>query len=287
MKRDLLKIIEDKSPDFSKGQRRIAQYIAENYDKAAFLTAAKLGEAVNVSESTVVRFADELGFDGYPELQQALQEFVKNQLKSFQRVEVTNQLIGNGDALDKIMLSDIELIKQTHESIDRKNFNEAVDAIVNAKRIYIIGVRSSSSLAAFLNHNFRMIFDDVRFVQTTSGSEMFEQIIQMEKGDVLFAISFPRYSSRLINAVEYAKKHDVDVIALTDTEQSPIAQYADQLLLAQSDMVSFVNSLCAPLSIINAIVAAVSIKKQDDLTNRLRSLETIWDEYDVYDKINR
>ena len=284
MKRDLLSIIEEHSKDFSKGQRRIAQYITENYDKAAYMTASKLGAIVDVSESTVVRFANELGFDGYPELQRAMQGFVRTKLTSFQRVEVTNKLIGDRDVLEKTLSSDVEKIKHTYEQIDRKSFADAVDAIAGAKRIYIIGMRSSANLAGFLNYNLRMIFDDVRFVQTSSGGEIFEQLLQIGEGDVLVAISFPRYSKRIINAVEFAKRSGSSVIVLTDTPQSPIAPMADQLLLAQSDMASFVDSLVAPLSIINAIIVALARKKQDELTERLRRLEQIWDEYDVYDK---
>jgi len=284
MKRDLLNLIEDHYPKFSKGQRRIADYILKSYDKAAYMTASKLGTLVDVSESTVVRFAIELGYEGYPDMQRAMQEFVRTKLTSFQRIEVTNNLIGDGDLLEKVLSSDIEKIKHTCENIDRASFNGAVDAVVKAKRIFIIGIKSSSNLAGFLNHNLRMIFDDVKLLQTTSGSELFEQLIGINKDDVLIAISFPRYSKSVKNAVEFAKNAGADVIALTDTEQSPIAPSADQLLLAESDMASFVDSLVAPLSIINALVVAVAKKKQDELKDRLSQLEQIWDEYDVYDK---
>ena len=283
MNGDLLKKIENRMSDFSKGQRLIASYILERYEKAAYLTAAKLGAIVGVSESTVVRFANELGYDGYPDFQHSLQEIIRNRLTSFQRIEVTNNLIGDGNVLDKVLLSDAEKIRRTMEEIDHASFEEAVDCIVEAKRIYIIGVRSSSSLAGFLNFNFRMIFDNVKFVQTTSGSEMFEQIMRIGEGDVMIAISFPRYSKRIINAVEYARSKNANVVALTDSKISPIAQYANQLLIAQSDMASFVDSLVAPLSIINAMIVAVSRKKQDELTERLRILEEVWEQYDVYD----
>ena len=283
MNGDLLKAIENKMPKFSKGQRLIAAYILEHYDKAAYMTAARLGAIVGVSESTVVRFAIELGYDGYPDFQHSLQEIIRNRLTSFQRIEVTNNLIGDGNVLDKVLLSDAEKIRRTMEEIDHALFEEAVDRIISAKRIYIIGVRSSSSLAGFLNFNFRMIFDNVKFVQTTSGSEMFEQIMRIGEGDVMIAISFPRYSKRIINAVEYARSKNANVVALTDSKLSPIASYANQLLIAQSDMASFVDSLVAPLSIINAIIVAVSRKKQDELTERLRVLEEVWEHYDVYD----
>ena len=270
-------------PSFSKGQKLIADYILKHYEKAAYLTASKMGALVGVSESTVVRFAIELGFSGYPEFQHSLQEIIRNRLTSFQRIEVTNNLIGDGNVLDKVLLSDAEKIRRTMEEIDHSSFEEAIDRIISANRIYIIGVRSSSSLAGFLNFNLRIVFDNVKFVQTTSGSEMFEQIMRIGEGDVMIAISFPRYSKRIINAVEYARSKNADVVALTDSKMSPIAAYASQLLIAQSDMASFVDSLVAPLSIINAMIVAVSRKKQDVLTERLRVLEEVWEKYDVYD----
>ena len=284
MTADILSCIHNKMSGFSKGQKRIAAYILESYDKAAFQTAGTLGRTVNVSESTVVRFAIEVGFDGYPEMQRALQELIRTRLTAVQRVDVTNSLIGEDDVLDKVLGSDADKIRRTLDEIDRKSFGEAVDKIVSARSIYIIGVRSSSTLAGFLNFNFRMILDNVKFVQTTSGSEMFEQIMNIGPEDVLIAISFPRYSKRIINAVEYATGAGADVISITDSRQSPIAAGADQLLLARSDMVSFVDSLVAPLSIINAIIVAVARKKPDDVRERLEKLEHIWDEYDVYDK---
>ncbi|MBR2387240.1 MAG: MurR/RpiR family transcriptional regulator [Clostridia bacterium] len=283
MKRNLLKTIEEKMPTFSKGQKRIAAYVIENYDKAAYMTASKLGAITEVSESTVVRFADELGFAGYPEFQRSLRELVRTKLTSFQRIEVANNIIGD-DVLPKVLSLDVEKIRHTLESIDRTDFAAAVDKIISAKNIYIMGVRSSSYLAGFLSYNLRMIFDNVRLVSTTSGSDMFEEIMSIDRDDVMIAISFPRYSKRIINAVDFAKAAGTDVIAITDSILSPIASPADYLLVAQSDMVSFVDSLTAPMSIINAIVVAVAKKKQDELSVRLRQLEEIWDEYDVYDK---
>lgn len=284
MKRNLLKIIEEKMPTFSKGQKRIANYVIENYDKAAYMTASKLGAIVDVSESTVVRFADELGFDGYPEFQHSLREIVRTKLTSFQRVEVANNIIGDSDILTKVLTLDAEKIRHTLEGVDRDAFNATVDKILSAKNIYIMGVRSSSYLAGFLNYNLRMMFDNVRLVSTTSGSEMFEEIMNIDEDDVMIAISFPRYSKRIINAVDFAKGAGCDVIAITDSALSPIASAADQVLIAESDMVSFVDSLAAPMSIVNAIVVAVAKKKQEELRVRFRMLEEIWDEYDVYDK---
>lgn len=277
-------MIQGRMPELSKGQKQIANFILAHYEKAAYMTASKLGSLVSVSESTVVRFAIELGFDGYPELQRSLQELIRTKLTAFQRIEVTNHLIGDNDVLDKILLSDAEKIRHTLEAIDRDAFNTAVDKIIAARHIYIIGVRSASSLASFLSQNFQMIFDNVHFVQTTSGSEMFERIMRIGEGDVMIAISFPRYSKRTINAVEYARENGANVIALTDSVLSPIARYADELLTAQSDMASFVDSLVAPLSVINAMIVAVSKKKKEELDELFRRLENIWDEYDVYDK---
>jgi len=287
MSADLLIKIEEKMPEFSKGQKRIAGYILEHYEKAAYLTASKLGAIVGVSESTVVRFANELGYSGYPEFQQSLQEIIRNRLTSFQRIEVTNHLIGDGNLLDKVLLSDVAKLRRTMEEIDHDSFEAAIDKIVAAENIYIIGVRSSSALAGFLNLNLRMVFDNVKLVQTTSGSEMFEQIMRIGEKDVMIAISFPRYSKRTINAVEYARQKHANVVALTDSKMSPIAEYANQLLIAQSDMASFVDSLVAPLSIINAMIVAVARKKQDELTERLHTLEEVWEQYDVYDTKKR
>lgn len=282
--KDLLKTIEEGMSSFSKGQRMIASYILNNYDKAAYLTASRLGALVGVSESTVVRFAIELGYEGYPDFQDSLRKLIRNRLTSFQRIEVTNNLIGDGSVLEKVLSSDIDKIRRTMEEIDHEMFEEAIEKIVNAKTIYILGVRSSSALAGFLNYSLRMIFNNIKFVQTTARSELFEQLMDIGEQDVMIAISFPRYSKRIINAVEYARSKNANVVAITDSHASPIAAYANQLLTAHSDMASFVDSLVAPLSIINAIIVAVARSKQDELIERLRALEEVWDRYDVYDK---
>lgn len=283
-KTDLLTLIAQKMPEFSKGQKNIAGYILEHYDKAAYMTAAKLGALVDVSESTVVRFAGELGFDGYPELQHSLQELIRTKLTTLQRIEITNDRIGDSDLLENVLMSDVDKIKRTLEEIDRGSFNSAVDAMINAKMIYIIGMRSSSSIANFLFFYLNLIFPHVRLVRTTSGSEIFEQILRISKDDVIIGISFPRYSKRIINALEYAKSQSAHVIALTDSAVSPIAAPADDLLLAKSAMASFVDSLVAPLSIINALIVAIGKKKQQEVSATFEKLENIWDEYDVYDK---
>lgn len=284
MPRDLLLQMKEGMASFSKGQRRIASYIVDHYEKAAYMTAAKLGETVNVSESTVVRFATELGFEGYPEFQRAMQDIIRNRLTAFQRIEVANHLIGDGDIVAKTLIGDADKIKQTSEHLNREAFSGAVESLIRAKNIYIMGVRSSSHLAGFLDSGMRRMFDNVKMIQSTAGSEVFEQMINIGKDDVLVAISFPRYSKRVVTAVEFAHNAGADVIALTDSSHSPIATHADQLLTAHTDMASFMDSLVAPLSIINALIVALSLKKQNDLTERLHRLEQIWDEYEVYDK---
>lgn len=286
MKNDLLDKIKASMPAFSKGQRAIGSYIVNNYDKAAFMTASKLGEVTGVSESTVVRFATALGYEGYPELQIALQELIRIRLTSVQRMEVTNDRIGESDILESVLSSDMAKIRATLDGISRHDFSAASEAIVKARRIYIIGMRSSASLASFLAFNFRFMFDNVTLVQTTSGSEIFEQLLRVSKEDVVIAISFPRYSKRIINAVEFAHMQGAHIVALTDSAFSPIAAYASSGLYAKSDMASFVDSLVAPLSIINALLVDIARKKQTELQNVFSRLETIWDEYDVYDKDN-
>lgn len=281
---DLINIIQQKYDDFSKGQKLIANYIVNHYDKAAYVTAAKLGEIVGVSESTVVRFAIELGFDGYPKLQKVLQELIKSKLTAVQRIEVSSNRINEDNILKSVMQSDIDKIKITLEQIDHIAFNEIVESILSAKRIFILGVRSSATLASFLGFYFNLIFDNVRLVHTTSVSEMFEQIIRAQKGDVVIGISYPRYSKRTIKAMQFAKAQGAKTIALTDSPESPVAQCADLSLLARSDMASFVDSLVAPLSLINALIVAIGMRRKNEVYNTFERLEKIWDEYQVYEK---
>jgi len=284
MKQDLLKTIENNMATYSKRQKQISLYILENYDKAAYMTASKLGSVVNVSESTVVRYATELGFDGYPQLQSALQELTRTRLKSFQRVEITDSLIGDTDVLKKVLSADAERIKATLDEIDNVAFDKAVDKICEANKIYIIGIRSSSTLADFLSRNMNVIFDNVISLEARSGSEVFEQMLSISEKDVLIAISFPRYSKRVVDAVEYAHSLGANVISITDSYASPISEKANQTLVARSDMVSFVDSLVAPLSLINALIMGIARKKREELNDRLHKLERLWDEYEVYDK---
>ena len=284
MNRDILLYIQDNMSSFSKGQKRIANYILESYDKAAFMTASKLGKMVEVSESTVVRFASELGYDGYPSMQKALQEMIRNKLTTIQRIEVSNDLMGDQDILSMVLQSDIDKLRMTMEETDRDEFNGTVDAIVAAKKIYIIGVRSSAALSSFLTFYFNLIFENVVQISANTVSEVFEQMLRVGPGDVVICISFPRYSSRTVKAMRFARDRGATVIALTDSEMSPLAGMAQHTLLAKSDMASFVDSLVAPLSLINALIVAVGRKKNEDLSRTFETLEKIWDEYDVYEK---
>ena len=281
---DILTKIETMMPEFSKGQKAIGRYMLEHYDNAAYLTASKLGAVVRVSESTVVRFAIELGFEGYPELQKSLQELIRTKLTSVQRMEITNDRIGDGEVLSKILAGDIDKIRTTLDRIAPAAFDAAVAAIIGAKHIYISGMRSASLLSGFLGYYFNLMFPDVRTVQATSSSEMFEQLCRIDEGDVFIGISFPRYSKRIIDAIDFAKSKGAVTVALTDSDASPLAACADHLLIARSDMASFVDSYVAPLSVINALIVAVSKKKQQDVSETFEKLEAIWDEYDVYAK---
>ena len=284
MNNDLINRIKKHAPRFSKGQRAIANFLITNYEKAAFMTASKLGEVAGVSESTVVRFAVAIGFEGYPELQAALQELIRMRLTPVQRMEVTNDRIGNGDVLESVLNSDISKIRSTLETVSHADFDSAVEALMHARKIYIIGMRSSAILASFLAFNFRFMFEHVSLVQTTSGSEVFEQLLRVSEDDAVIAISFPRYSKRIINAVEFASSQHAKIIAITGSEASPIAPYAGSRLFAKSDMASFGDSLVAPLSIVDALIVAISRRKQRELERVFTRLENIWDEYEVYDK---
>lgn len=280
----LMSQIEKALPSMSKGQKAIATYILTHYEHAAYITAARIGEEAGVSESTVVRFAMELGFEGYPHFQKVLQEELKGRLTSVQRMKASAKLTDRDDILGAVLLSDLDKLKRTYEKIDRQSFNQAVDLILGARKIFILGVRSAAPLASFLGFYFNLIFDNVRLVHTTSVSEMFEQILYVHEGDVVIGISFPRYSKRTIKAMNYSRSTGATVIAITDKSGTPIADSADVCLLAPSDMTSFVDSLVAPLSVINALIAAIGFKRQQVVSDTLEKLEHIWDEYQVYDK---
>jgi len=286
-KTSLISQIEQAIPRMSKGQKAIARFILENDEDAAYLTAARMGEKAGVSESTVVRFAMELGYEGYPHFQKVFQEELKGRLTSVQRMRVMTKLTEKEDILGTVLLSDMEKLKKTYEQIDRKSFNEAVDLILTARKIYILGVRSAAPLASFLSFYFSLIFDNVHLVHTTSVSEIFEQILSIQEGDVMIGISFPRYSRRTIKAMAFSRASGATVIAMTDKEDNPISENADLCLLAPSDMASFVDSLVAPLSVINALIATIGYRREDVVTQKLEKLERVWDEYEVYDKGDR
>ncbi len=266
----------------SKGQKRIAEYLELHYDKAAFLTAARLGTAAGVSESTVVRFAIGLGYEGYPQFQQALEEYVRHKLNSIQRIEVTSGLLQERGVLESVLLSDAEKIRVTMETIDKRAFEKAVDTMLKAKTIYVIGIRSCAPLASFLSFYLNLIFQDVRALLTSNSSELFEQMIHIGEEDVIIGISFPRYSMRTLKALEFANNRNAKVITITDSKNSPMNLYSSCSLLAKSDMASIVDSLVAPLSVINALIVSLCMKKQKNVIETLENLEEIWDEYQVY-----
>ena len=285
---ELLIRISERYDSMSKGQKRLSDYVSSNYDKAVFLTAAKLGETVGVSESTVVRFATLLGYKGYPGFQKALEELVKNRLNSIQRMEVTYGRISQSDIIETVLQSDINKIKMTLSSIDHKAFDLAVDTILSARKIYVIGIRSCSPLASFLSFYLNLILDNVVLVNTNSSSELFEQLIRINKEDVIIGISFPRYSMRTLKALEFASNRQAKVITLTDSVHSPMNLYSSCNLIARSDMASIVDSLVAPLSVVNALIVALCMKRHKDVIENLETLEEIWNEYQVYsgDELN-
>ncbi len=282
-KNELTNRINERYSTMSKGQKLLANYITDYYDKAVFLTAAKLGEVVGVSESTVVRFAAQLGYKGYPEFQKALEEMVRNKLSSIQRMEVTYGRISQSRILESVLHADMEKIKGTLEKIDQNAFEMAVDTILTAGRIYIVGIRSCAPLAGFLAFYLNFMFDDVILLHTNSSSELFEQMVRIGKEDVIIGISFPRYSMRTLKALEFANNRSAKVITLTDSVHSPMNLYSSCNLIADSDMASIVDSLVAPLSVINALIVALCMRKQDEVATTLETLEEIWDEYQVYE----
>lgn len=281
MQNDIIDLVKEKRSKMSKGHRAVADYVLEHFDSAAYMTAQSLGAAAGVSESTVVRFASELGLDGYPELQQRVQEAARHRLTSVQRIKLSETRLGD-DIPGSVLTSDMEKIRSTMEQLSRKSFESAMNAIDGAKNIYIMGVRSSAALAQFLYYYLDIIYDNVKFIRSSGGSEIFEQLMKVGENDVLIAISFPRYSSNIAKAADFAASAGAKVIAITDSTSSPIAVRAYEVLTARSDMASFADSLVAPLSIINAIIAAAANRRQDELSATLGRLEDVWDEYNVY-----
>lgn len=284
MEKDVLSMVESLMPTFSKGQKRIAQYLTESYEKAAFMTANRLAQNVGVSESTVVRFATELGFDGYPSMQKAMQEMVVNRLTSVQRIEVAHDRIGDQDVLSMVLHSDMEKLRKTGETVDRVEFQSVVDTLLNARRIYILGVRSVAPLANFLGYYLNYMFDNVQIVTASGSSAMFEKIVGIGKEDAVVAFSFPRYSTSTAKGAQYCRSTGATVIGITDSRLSPLGQNCDHVLVTKSDMVSLVDSLVAPMSVINALIVALASKRQQALSETFDKLERIWEEYNVYEK---
>jgi DNA-binding MurR/RpiR family transcriptional regulator len=268
----------------SKSQRSIAEYIHVSYDKAAFMTAGRLAAVTGVSESTVVRFAQELGYGSYPEMRRALQDMVRGRLTSVQRIQVARELMESGDILQHVLSSDIDQIKMTMDEVSGEDFDAAVSSITGAKNIYIFGLRSSSALAHFMGFYFNLLFENVHVVGEASALEVFEQILRISEGDVFIALSFPRYSKRTIRAMRYARDMGAGVIGITDGNTSPVAKLADICLYARSDMLSFLDTLVAPLSLVNALIVAVSARAGGDISSNFERLERVWDEYEVYEK---
>lgn len=284
MKDDLLLRITEMMPEFSKGQKLIANYILEHYEKAAYMTALKLGNTVNVSESTVVRFANKLDFEGYPQLQRSLQSHIKNRLTSLQRMDVTRNRIGDLSTVDGVLNQDIDKIRRTIEAVSPEAFEKAVDTICSAKNIYIQGAMSSGILANFMHYYLRLIFDNVSHIGAVGTNELYQQMVHIGEGDVLIAMSFPRYAKSTIEACRFARESGAKIVAITDGESSPLVQYADCPLYAYSDMVSFVDSLVAPMSLINALIVGASDRNRESVEKSFNKLEKLWERGEVYKK---
>lgn len=285
MSADILTKIQNNIHAFSKGQKKIASYILSSYDKAAFMTASRLGKTVEVSESTVVRFAVELGYEGYPQMQKTLQELVRNRLTSVQRIEVMNDQLENQDVVTSVLQRDANAIRMTSEALDRRQMAGAVEALFQARNIYIVGVRSSAALATYLNFYFRNIFENVRLISSTATSEMLEQLLRVGRGDVVIGISLPRYSSRTVKLLQYAHDSGATVITITDKPEAPGGKVADFVLCAKSNMISVVDSLVAPMSVINALVVSIGIRQERSVAKTFEDLERLWDEYDAFERV--
>ena len=284
--KSILHTIESGMAGFSKGQKRIANYILQNYDKAAFMTASKLGTKVGVSESTVVRFASELGYDGYPSMQRALQEMIRSRLTSTQRIQAADDQFGGQDLLSAVVQSDMDKLRMMVGEADRKEFDRVVDKIMEARHIYILGVRSSSYVAGYLNFYMHLLFENVTLVQSNAAGEIFEQLLRVGPGDVMIAISFPRYSNVTMNTVKFAQDRGATIVAITDNMLSPVSQLSDAALLAPCEMISFVDSMVAPLSLVNALLIAVGYRLGTDVSRTFAELEDIWNAYGVFGKVD-
>ena len=284
MAKSILHIIETNMSSFSKGQKLIGHYILENYDKAAFMTASKLGRLVGVSESTVVRFASELGYDGYPSMQRALQEMIRSRLTSTQRIQQAGDMLSGQDLLTAVVQTDMEKLRMVVDEADRKEFDKVVNLLMECSHLYILGVRSSYFVAGYLNFYMHLLSENVTLVQSNAAGEIFEQLFRIGPGDVLLAISFPRYSKMTVNAVQYAREKGADVVAITDSTLAPLYPLASAALLVRSDMISFVDSITAPLSLLNALIVTVGQRKNEEVPETFSELERVWSQYSVFGK---
>ena len=277
---DMIDRLNQSGKRLSKGHRKIAQYIVEHYDKAVFMTASRLGESVGVSESTVVRFAAAMGYEGYPPLQRSLQELVSHRLTANQRFEMATELDPSA-ALTTVLKSDMQNLRNTLEQVEQQVFDEVVQRLLNANAVYVMGLRSAAPLAQFMGYYLNYIFDNVHLV-SSGATDVFEEIIKLRENDVLIGISFPRYSTRTLEAMRFAKRCGAQVVAITDGPMSPLAEIADLSLTARTDMASFVDSLAAPLSLINALLVTLGLHRKQALSQHFKQLESIWETYEVY-----
>ena len=284
MAKNILHTIEKNMISFSKGQKLIARYILDNYDKAAFMTASRLGKTVQVSESTVVRFATQLGYDGYPSMQRALQEMIRGKLTSIQRIQASDGTLSGGDLVTNVLHRDMEKIRVAIDQTDAGEFDRVTDRIVRAKRLYIVGFRSSSFLAGYLNFYLRLMFDNVTLVQGGAAGT-FDQMFRVGPGDVVFAICFPRYSELALKTIQFAKDRGATILGLTDSEMSPVARAAEGVLLVHNEMISFVDSLAAPMSMLNALILACARKKGTDVSASFSELERVWEQFSIFGKV--
>lgn len=282
---DLIKVIQNNFNRLSKGQKLIAEFIINDYDKAAFMTAATLGETVGVSESTVVRFANTIGYEGYRELQRELQELIKNKLTTVQRISLSKDFTDYENALKQVVKKDMDNIEKTLNEIDYQVFQKAVETILKAENVYVLGLRSSSFLAGYLGFYLNFLLNSVKIV-TSGPNDVFEQLLKATNKDAIIGISYPRYSKRTLEALDYGKQKGCKIIGITDSLISPAAQYADVTLIASSNMLSFVDSLVAPMSLINAFIVAIGMEKREDITTYFEDLEKIWTKHGVYDTNN-
>ena len=282
MTNNVLHTIRAGMDSFSKGQKRVADYILKNYDKAAFMTASRLGKVAQVSESTVVRFAAEVGYDGYPSMQKALQELIRGRLTSVQRIRASREQTRGTDVVGAVMQRDMDSIHAAIEQVDRQEFQRVVDLLLKAERIYILGVRSSSFLAGYLNFYLHLIFKNVVLVQNSAAGEIYEQMVHIGPGDVLIGISFPRYSIMAVNAVNFAHDRGADVVAITDSTVSPLYAPARAALLVRSDMISFVDSMAAPLSLLNALITELGHRRKEDVDGVFDEMERIWEKHSIF-----